>query len=142
MVNSQTVFIKGTNHVPLDALHRRGNRHLDTLLSMTAHLNYNMLRIWGGGVYETDAFYDRCDELGIMVWHDFMFGCALYPQIDDFLEQAIEEAEVVIKRLLHHACMALWSGNNENDVAYNWSPLHSKLNPTTIVSAAKFCHKC
>jgi beta-mannosidase len=129
VVNGQKVFIKGTNHVPLDALHGRDNRHLDTLLSMTADLNCNMLRIWGGGVYETDTFYDRCDELGIMVWHDFMFGCALYPQTDDFLEQAREEAEVVVKRLRHHACMALWSGNNENDVAHDWFPLHSKLNP-------------
>ena len=129
VVNGEKVFIKGTNHVPLDALHGRDNRHLDTLLSMTADLNCNMLRIWGGGVYETDTFYDRCDELGIMVWHDFMFGCALYPQTDDFLEQAREEAEVVVKRLRHHACMALWSGNNENDVAHDWFPLHSKLNP-------------
>ena len=98
-------------------------------MAMTADLNCNMLRIWGGGVYETDTFYDRCDELGIMVWHDFMFGCALYPQTADFLEQTREEAEIIVKRLRHHACMALWSGNNENDVAHDWFPLHSKLNP-------------
>jgi len=129
VVNGEKVFIKGTNHVPLDALHGRDERHLEALMAMTADLNCNMLRIWGGGVYETDTFYDRCDELGIMVWHDFMFGCALYPQTTDFLEQTREEAEIIVKRLRHHACMALWSGNNENDVAHDWFPLHSKLNP-------------
>ncbi|NQZ69458.1 MAG: glycoside hydrolase family 2 [Lentisphaeria bacterium] len=129
IVNGEKVFIKGTNHVPLDALHGRDNQHLDAMLSMTADLNCNMIRIWGGGVYETDAFYERCDELGLMIWHDFMFGCALYPQTQDFLEQVREEAEIVVKRLRHHASMALWSGNNENDVTHRWSPMHSKLNP-------------
>jgi beta-mannosidase len=129
VVNGEKVFIKGTNHVPLDALHGRDDRHLEALMAMTTDLNCNMLRIWGGGVYETDTFYQRCDELGIMVWHDFMFGCALYPQTADFLEQTREEAEIIVKRLRHHACMALWSGNNENDVAHDWFPLHAKLNP-------------
>ncbi len=73
----------------------------------------NMLRIWGGGQYEYDYFYDICDELGILVWHDFMFACALYPADKDFLESVGKEAAHQVKRLRGRTCMALWCGDNE-----------------------------
>ena len=74
----------------------------------------NMLRVWGGGLYESDRFYNLCDELGICVWHDFMFACATYPTFDQaFMKNVRAEAEDNIRRLRHHPCIALWCGNNE-----------------------------
>jgi beta-mannosidase len=78
----------------------------------------NMLRVWGGGVYESDYFYDLCDELGILVWQDFMFACSMYPGGDDFLENVREEAAQNVKRLRNHPSLALWSGNNEIEAAW------------------------
>jgi beta-mannosidase len=81
----------------------------------------NMLRIWGGGIYENDLFYDLCDQYGILVWQDFMFACSLYPAEGEFLENIHQEAIDNIKRLRNHACIALWCGNNEcNDAWFNW----------------------
>lgn len=81
----------------------------------------NMLRIWGGGIYENDLFYDLCDQYGILVWQDFMFACSLYPAEGEFLENIRQEAIDNIKRLRNHACIALWCGNNEcNDAWFNW----------------------
>jgi beta-mannosidase len=77
-----------------------------------------MLRVWGGGVYETDLFYDLCDKYGIMVWQDFMFACSMYPGNDDFLNNVRLEAEDNVKRLRNHACLVLWCGNNEIEVAW------------------------
>jgi beta-mannosidase len=87
-----------------------------------------MLRVWGGGIYEPDEFYEECDRLGIMVFQDFAYACALYPQTDEFLQMAREEAEVVVRRLRNHPCLALWSGDNENDCAY-WGWFGGKRDP-------------
>jgi beta-mannosidase len=73
-----------------------------------------MLRVWGGGIYEDDAFYELCDELGLLVWQDFMFACGMYPAHDEFLESVRAEAVAQVKRLRHYACLALWCGNNED----------------------------
>jgi beta-mannosidase len=80
----------------------------------------NMLRVWGGGQYEYDYFYEICDRLGILVWQDFMFSCSLYPVDDEFLANVTNEAEYQVKRLLPHACLALLCGNNENEVSFKW----------------------
>jgi beta-mannosidase len=84
----------------------------------------NMLRVWGGAIYENDAFYDRCDELGLLVWQDFMFACAVTPHNDDYMESVRCEAEENVKRLRNHPCLVLWCGNNENlRMLYEWGAL-------------------
>lgn len=133
IVNGERVFVKGTNWVPLDALHSRDIQHLDTAVSMLVDLNCNMVRLWGGNVYESDAFYDRCDQNGIMVWQDFIMGCTTYPQNADFTEKIRKEAAKAIVRLRNHACIALWAGNNENDVSLGWGDDQSYIDPNTDV---------
>jgi beta-mannosidase len=132
-VNGERVFIKGTNWVALDALHSRDIQHLDTAMAMLADLNCNMVRLWGGNVYENNAFYDLCDQNGIMVWQDFTMGCTTYPQNAEFQEKIRKEAQKVIIRLRNHACMALWAGNNENDVSLEWGDEQSYINPNTDI---------
>ncbi|MDD4891935.1 MAG: glycoside hydrolase family 2 [Phycisphaerae bacterium] len=118
VVNDQPVFIKGTNWVPLDALHSRDKQHLAPAFDMLADLNCNMVRCWGGNVYEDDDFFAHCDRLGILVWQDFAMACALYPQTDEFAAVIRAEAETIIRKLRNHASLALWAGNNENDQGY------------------------
>ncbi len=115
LVNGEPVFIKGTNWTPLDALHSRDRDHLERVFPLLPELNCNMIRSWGGGVYESDRFFDLCDQSGILVWQDFALACGVYPQTDTFLKTIAIEAESVIRRLRNHASLALWSGNNECD---------------------------
>ncbi|HHV94085.1 MAG TPA: glycoside hydrolase family 2 protein [Firmicutes bacterium] len=120
-VNGVDIFCKGANWIPADALPQRQTRErLDELLSSAAAAHMNMLRVWGGGQYESDDFYELCDEKGIMIWHDFMFSCALYPATKEFLANVREEVIHQVKRLRDHACIALWCGNNECLGALNW----------------------
>ncbi len=116
VINGTTIFARGTNWVPLDALHSRDPEHLEKTFYMLIELQCNMVRCWGGNVYESDAFYDLCDQHGILVWQDFCFACASYPQNESFLKEVEMEAEIVAKRLRNHSSLALWSGNNENDL--------------------------
>lgn len=116
LINGEKVFAKGTNWVPLDAFHSRDPLHLKPAVEMLVDLNCNMVRCWGGNVYEDHAFFDLCDEHGIMVWQDFAMACALYPQTDDFAGRVQREAEVIVERLRNHPSLVLWAGNNENDV--------------------------
>lgn len=115
VVNGVPFFAKGANWIPVDAiLARRTPDHYRRLVADATAANMNMLRGWGGGIYEDDSFYDACDELGICVWQDFMFACAAYPIFDpSFLANVEAEARDAIRRLRHHPCMALWCGNNE-----------------------------
>ncbi len=117
-VNGKKVFCLGTNWVPLDAFPSRHNLYLARGLEMLDDLGCNMVRCWGGNVYERDEFYDFCDERGILVWQDFGMGCAVYPLTDDFANRLYKEATHVIKRLRQHPCLALWAGDNENDIVY------------------------
>jgi len=114
-LNGQPVFAKGANYIPIRYFPAEATEadYLQLIMQCKdAHIN--MLRVWGGGVYEDDAFYDLCDQYGIMIWHDFMFACSMYPGDAAFLENVRMEAEQQVRRLRNHACMALWCGNNEN----------------------------
>ncbi len=118
-VNGRPVFAKGANYIPNDVfLPRVKPETYEFIVKSAADANMNMLRVWGGGVYENDLFYDLCDKYGIMVWQDFMFACSMYPGDDDFLNSIRQEAEDNVKRLRNHACMALWCGNNEIETAW------------------------
>ena len=120
-VNGVEIFAKGANWIPCDALPQRQTRAaLEDLLTSAQQAHMNMLRVWGGGQYESDDFYDLCDEKGLLLWHDFMFSCALYPATPKFLENVRQEARHQVKRLRDHACLALWCGNNEDVGALNW----------------------
>uniref|UniRef100_A0A669QRU7 Beta-mannosidase n=1 Tax=Phasianus colchicus TaxID=9054 RepID=A0A669QRU7_PHACC len=122
-INGQPVFLKGSNWIPADSFQDRVTYDtLWLLLKSAADANMNALRIWGGGIYEQDDFYDICDELGIMIWQDFMFACALYPTNQDYLESVRAEVSHQVRRLKSHPSVVLWSGNNENEaaIASNW----------------------
>jgi beta-mannosidase len=118
VINGVTVHCKGSDWIPADSLYARVTREkYRTLVAEAAEANFSMLRIWGGGRYEDEAFYEACDERGILLWHDFMFACALYPDNRDwFREEVRREAEYQTRRLRNHPSMALWCGSNEN----NW----------------------
>ena len=120
-VNGRDVFAKGANWIPADALHGRVTVDgVRGLLQSAADANMNMIRIWGGGRYEPDWFYDLCDEMGLMVWQDFMFACHLYPSTPAFLAEVDLEVRDVVARINHHACIALWCGDNELIGALTW----------------------
>ncbi len=120
-VNGRDVFCRGANWIPADALAGRITpEKTRDLLQSAVDANMNMIRVWGGGRYEADWFYDLCDELGIMVWQDFMFSCALYPATPEFLADVDIEAREQVARLHHHACMAVWCGDNELLGALTW----------------------
>jgi len=122
-VNGVDVFCKGANWIPCDALPLRQTREkVAHLLSSAARAHMNMLRVWGGGQYESDAFYDLCDEKGILVWQDMMFSCALYPSSPRFLASVEREVRHQVKRLRDHPCIAVWCGNNEDVGALTWFP--------------------
>ena len=119
-VNDVAVYAKGANYIPQNSMQNQvTNAHYEKLLNDVVDANMNMLRVWGGGIYENDIFYDLCDEKGILVWQDFMFACAMYPGDQAFLENVQEEATQNVKRLRNHASIALWCGNNENAEGWN-----------------------
>jgi len=121
-INNQAIFMKGANYIPQDNLQNRVSKekYID-LLSQVTKANMNMIRVWGGGIYEEDMFYNTCDSLGILVWQDFMFACAMYPSDSLFLENIREEAIDNVKRLRNHSSIILWCGNNEIAEAWkNW----------------------
>lgn len=129
IINGVPIFIRGTNWVPLDALHSRDKLFVDEAIRMTTGLNCNMIRCWGGNVYEDHRFFDLCDENGIMVWQDFTMGCTFYPQRSSFAEAIEKEVQSVVCKLRNHASLVLWSGNNEDDSALRWTLLPFNINP-------------
>ncbi len=122
VVNDIPVFIKGANYIPQDNFPSRvKDSSYRALIASVKAANMNMLRVWGGGIYEKDIFYDLCDQNGILVWQDFMFACALYPDNRDFIRNIQIEAIQNVIRLRNHPCIALWCGNNEIDEGWkNW----------------------
>ncbi len=124
-LNGTKFFARGLNWTPCDGIYPRAEPwKQQRLVQFSRAMNVNMLRIWGGGIYEPDAFYEECDRQGITVFHDFLYGCAVYPQTPEFLDIARDEAEAAVRRLRNHACLALWSGDNEVDCSYRWGGDH------------------
>jgi beta-mannosidase len=121
-LNGRPVFMKGADYIPQDNfLPRVSDTQYSKLINAARDCNMNMLRVWGGGIYENDIFYQKCDEAGILIWQDFMFACSLYPAEGSLLENIRQEAIDNVCRLRNHPCIALWCGNNEcNDGWYNW----------------------
>jgi beta-mannosidase len=118
-INGEKIFCKGADWIPSDNfVPRIGEEKYRRLLTMAKEANMNILRVWGGGIYEEDTFYNLCDELGIMVWQDFMYACAYYPNQDWFLAKAKQEAEKIVKRLRQHPSIVIWCGNNECEWAW------------------------
>jgi beta-mannosidase len=114
VVNGRPLFMKGANWVPAHSFVTTLTReHYARDLTAARQAHCNMVRVWGGGIYESEDFYDLCDELGLLVWQDFMFACSLYPADREFLRSVRAEAECQVTRLRHRACLALWCGNNE-----------------------------
>jgi beta-mannosidase len=125
VVNGVPVFAKGSNWIPADSFPTRiSDEQLDHLIWSTASTHQNMLRVWGGGLYEDDRFYDRCDEYGILVWQDCVFSCSIYPMDEPaFLDTVRAEIVENVRRLRHRASLALWCGNNEMEwgwVSWGW----------------------
>lgn len=114
VVNDRPMFAKGSNFIPDETLlpNVTTERYYQ-LMKDVQEANHNMIRVWAGGIYEDDRFYDAADEMGILVWQDFIFACTTYPSDPNFLRRVSEEAEYNIKRLRNHACLAMWCGNNE-----------------------------
>jgi len=134
-VNDAPIMVKGSNWVPLDAFHSRDAERVDRAVALFADLGCNMIRCWGGNVYEDHRFFDLCDEAGILVWQDFAFACCRYPQTDAFLAEVRREAESVVAKLRNHASLAIWCGDNEIDMAYvsdGLSPEHNRLTREVI----------
>ena len=120
-VNNQPVFCKGGNLVPADLiLSRIDRKRSEGLVRQALAANFNLLRVWGGGLYESDDFYDLCDRAGVLVWQEFVFACARYPAYDPgFLQEVKQEAAHQVRRLAHHASLVVWCGNNEIATMYD-----------------------
>lgn len=122
VVNGVPIFAKGANVVPLDSFPPRvTDAQMVRVLQSARDANMNMIRVWGGGYYETDRFYELADQMGLMVWQEFMFGGAMYPYNRDFLENVRQEAIDQVRRLRNHPSIVLWCGNNETEIGwYFW----------------------
>ena len=119
VINGVPIFARGGNWIPADSFPTRITRErYRHLIESVRDANMNMLRVWGGGIYESDDFYELCDEMGIMLWQDFMFACSMYPGDQAFLENVRQEAIDQVKRLRNHPSIVLWCGNNEVETAW------------------------
>lgn len=129
-VNGVSIFAMGANYIPEDSLlPRRSPQRTEKLIKDCVEANFNCIRVWGGGYYPDDYFFDLCDKYGLIVWQDFMFACAVYEMTDEFAENIKQEAIDNIKRIRHHACLGIWCGNNEMELAWvEWNfPKTAKL---------------
>lgn len=135
-VNGHPVFARGANWIPCDLYEtRQTEQRYQNLLQSAKDANMNMLRVWGGGKYEKDRFYEICDSLGLLVWQDFMFSCAMYPSDEEFFGELTSEITHQIKRLQSHPSIALWCGDNEGMDLLNWR--FAKKNPEFYKSEYK-----
>lgn len=132
MVNGVPVFAKGADWIPADSFPTRiSDAFLEGLIRSAADAHMNMLRVWGGGFYEEERFYDLCDRYGILVWQDFIFACNKYPTDEDFVATVREEAIANVRRLRHRPSLALWCGNNEMEqgwVEWGWNKPEDPVN--------------
>lgn len=131
LVNGVEIMAKGTNWVPMDVFHSRDAERYDKALELTKDIGCNIVRCWGGNVYEDHQFFDFCDANGIMVWHDFSMACNMYPQDDEFQKVMMEEASSVVKKLRNHPSIVLWSGDNECDERPFYSKYDTRDNRIT-----------
>ena len=106
--------------MPLDAFHSRDIQRVDEAIAMVDDLGCNIIRCWGGNVYESERFFNHCDEKGMLVWQDFAYACTVYPQTAEFLARVQAEVEAVVRRLRNHPSLALWCGDNEIDAGVCW----------------------
>lgn len=132
IINGKRVFAMGTNWVPLDAFHSNDAGRIQPAIDMAVDIGCNIIRLWGGNVYENQKFFDLCDEHGIMVWQDFGMGCAAYPQEQKFLDMMAPEIEFVIKQCRNHPSLVLWAGDNECDFAFSWAGTRRDPNDNVI----------
>lgn len=118
-VNGVSIFAMGADYIPEDNLLSRCNPdRTEKLIKDCIEANFNSIRVWGGGLYPEDYFFDLCDKYGLIVWQDFLFACAVYRMTEEFTENIIKEAEDNIRRIRHHACLGLWCGNNEMEIGW------------------------
>ncbi|MBM7603971.1 beta-mannosidase [Metabacillus crassostreae] len=118
-VNGRSIFAMGANYIPEDSiLARNSKKRTEQLISDCVEANFNMIRVWGGGIYPEDYFFELCDQKGIIVWQDFMFACSVYDLNDDFRKNVEQEVIDNMKRIRHHASLGLWCGNNEVEEAW------------------------
>ncbi len=120
-VNGEPIYVRGTDWIPTDPIPSRQRDRIVPTLEYVKEMNCNLVRVWGGGVYEPELFFDWCDANGVMVWQDFMMACTVPPQDDEFVKVIREEALSVVLRLRNHPSLVLWAGDNENDLAGRWA---------------------
>ena len=133
-INGVPVLAKGANWVPMDAFHSRDKARYANAIELYKECGCNILRLWGGNVYEDKELFELCDKNGILVWHDFSMACAVYPQYDEFKKTIYEEAVSVIRKHRNHPCILLWAGDNEVDETYigrGYSPDTNRYNSLT-----------
>jgi beta-mannosidase len=144
LVNGIPVFAKGADWIPADSFPTRiADAHLESLFRSAADAHMNMLRVWGGGLYESESFYDLCDRYGILVWQDFTFACGIYPEDDAFAENVRIEAVENVRRLRHRASLALWCGNNEMEqgwVDWFWNKPNDAANQRLKIGYDRMYH--
>jgi beta-mannosidase len=141
-VNGVPVQVRGSNWVPLDAFHSRDAGRLKQALDLFDDLGCTMIRCWGGNVYEDHAFFDLCDERGMLVWQDLAFACCLYPQTEEFFARVRTEVASVARKLRNHASLAIWCGDNENDMlclSEGLSPSMDRLS-REVIPQVLFCN--
>ena len=129
-INDRKVFLMGCNWVPVEAIKHIDDERMLVALNAVEDLNCNTVRVWGGGTYESDRFYEECDKRGIFIWHDFMMGCASYPQTPDFKRKLKTEINYIVKKLRNHPSICLWAGDNEDDLAIKYWAVN-KRSPST-----------
>ncbi|MFZ0389683.1 MAG: hypothetical protein WAN36_04415, partial [Calditrichia bacterium] len=138
LVNGKPLFIKGANWIPADSfIPRIKPEKYRALLQQAKLAGMNMIRVWGGGIYEQDIFYRICDELGLLVWQDYMFACGAYPEHEHFLRNVEAEVRQNLLRLQHHPSVALWCGNNENE----WIWFREKSKPVETMPGFQIFHR-
>lgn len=144
-INNERVFLKGVNWIPLSIYASENKKRLAKSFELLNESNSNAVRCWGGGIYECDEFYDLCDKNGILVWQDFAFGCANYPQTQEFYDEISIEGEKFVKRVRNHASIGVFAGDNEIDcmgMDYGINPTKNKINreilPTIVYRHAPY----
>lgn len=138
LINGVEVMCKGSNWVPLDAFHSRDAERYDKALALVKDIGCNILRMWGGNVYEDHKFFDFCDRNGIMVWQDFAMACAQYPETDEFKKAIQSEASAIIRKLRNHPSIIVWSGDNEVDACFPmYDPNQNKITREWIAAAVR-----